>query len=127
MNPYKSFVSEIETCIQKARSYPLGGFDPLPRPAIPQNAPKALFFAPHPDDECIVGGIALRIMREALMNLVDVAVTQGSNKARQARGLIELQAACRYLGYGLIQTGSTGLERINPKTRQDDPGFWAGC
>jgi LmbE family N-acetylglucosaminyl deacetylase len=127
MNPYANLVSEYARLIQEGKTYPLGNFQPTRRPKIAQDAPKALFFAPHPDDECIVGAIALRIMREALMNLVDVAVTQGSNKARQAERLVELQAACRYLGFGLIQTGPTGLERINPKTRQDDPGFWAGC
>jgi LmbE family N-acetylglucosaminyl deacetylase len=124
MNPYKSFVSEIETCIQKARSYPLGGFDPLPRPAIPQNAPKALFFAPHPDDECIVGGIAVRLMREAKLSLFNVAVTQGSKKERQAERLRELKAACHYLGFGLLTTGPNGLEKVNPSTRVQEPTYW---
>jgi LmbE family N-acetylglucosaminyl deacetylase len=127
MNPYAHLVSEYARLVQEGKTYPLGKFQPAPRPEIPTNAPKALFFAPHPDDECIVGGIALRIMREARMNLMDVAVTQGSKKERQAERLTELEAACRYLGYGLIKTSPSGLERINPKTRQEDPTFWAGC
>jgi LmbE family N-acetylglucosaminyl deacetylase len=105
----------------------LGGFPPAPRPSLGPAAPKALFFAPHPDDETIVGGIALRILREARMNLINVAVTQGSKKERQAERLRELQAACNYLGYGLVTTGPNGLERINPKARDQDRAHWAAC
>jgi LmbE family N-acetylglucosaminyl deacetylase len=57
-----------------------------------------LIFSPHPDDECIIGGLALRLMREAGMRVVNVAVTQGSNKARQAGRLEELRAACDISG-----------------------------
>jgi len=105
---------------------PLGNFTPAPKPKRPANAATALFFAPHPDDECIVGGLAVRLMREAGMDLINVAVTQGSKKERQAERYRELQAACNYLGFGLIQTGPSGLERINPKTREQQPGHWAG-
>jgi LmbE family N-acetylglucosaminyl deacetylase len=127
MNPYQKLVSEFSRLVQEGKSLPLGGFAPVPTPAIPANAPKALFFAPHPDDECIVGGIALRIMREAGMHLLNVAVTQGSKKERQAERLAELQAACKYIGFDLITTGPGGLEKISPKTREQDPGHWATC
>jgi LmbE family N-acetylglucosaminyl deacetylase len=127
MNPYQKFVSEFSRLIQEGRSLPLGGFAPVPAPAFNSNAPKALFFAPHPDDECIVGGIALRIMREAGMRLLNVAVTQGSKKERQAERLKELQAACKYIGFDLITTAPRGLEKINPKTREQDPAHWANC
>src|SRR5206468_10884626 len=39
----------------------------------------------------------------------------------------ELQAACQYIGFGLISTGPNGLERINPKTRQQDAAYWTRC
>ena len=84
MNPYKKFVADSARMVREARHLPLGGLPPAPRPTPPANAPKALFFAPHPDDECIVGAIALRVFREAKLNLVNVAVTQGSRKERQA-------------------------------------------
>jgi len=64
-------------------------------------------------------------MREAGMDVINVAVTQGSKKERQAERYRELQAACNYLGFGLVQTGPSGLERINPKTREQEPGHWA--
>ena len=44
---------------------------------------KALIFAPHPDDEAMSGGLALRLMRECGFEVKDVAVTLGSNKARR--------------------------------------------
>jgi len=127
MNPYQKFVSDYARLVNEAKAFPLGGFEPAPKPQIPDAAPKALFFAPHPDDECIVGALAVRLMREAKMNLLNVAVTLGSKKERQAARLQELQAACNYLGFGLITTGPNGLEKINPKTRQNEPAHWNAC
>lgn len=124
MNPYHHLVSEYVRRAREAKSYPLGGFPPAPRPEIASGAPKALIFSPHPDDECIVGGLALRLLREARMQVLNVAVTQGSNPARQAGRLEELRHACDYLGFGLIQTGPSGLEKVNRKTRERDPALW---
>jgi len=118
-------VSEYARLIREGKSLPLGKVPTPSRPPIAASAPNALFFAPHPDDECIVGGLAVRLMREAGMNLINVAVTQGSKKERQAERYRELEAACRYLGFGLVPTGPSGLERINPKTREREPGHWA--
>lgn len=126
MNPYLKFVTDSVNLINAAKTLPLGGLAPLPRRELPADAPKALFFAPHPDDETIVGAIALRIARETNMRLIDVAVTQGSKKDRQAERLRELQAACDYLGYGLQTTAPNGLERVTAKTRRAEPQVWAG-
>jgi hypothetical protein len=90
-------------------------------------ASRALFFAPHPDDECISGGIALRLLREAGMDVANVAVTQGSNKQRQGPRFQELSKACEYLGIRLLQTGPAGLEKINPRTRNSDKPHWESC
>jgi LmbE family N-acetylglucosaminyl deacetylase len=124
MNPYNHFVSDYVRLVQEGKSYPLGGFAPAPKPALGPDAPKALFFSPHPDDECISGGIALRLLREAKMNVLNVAVTQGSKKERQAERLEELKGACNYIGFGLVTTGPSGLEGIHPRTRTQDPGHW---
>ena len=124
MNPYHHLVSEYARYAREAKNYPLGGFPPAPKPELPASAPKALIFSPHPDDECIVGGLALRLLREARMHVINVAVTQGSNPARQAERLEELRNACHYLGFGLLQTGPTGLEKVNRKTREGQPAVW---
>src|SRR6266446_9744484 len=127
MNPYFHLVSEYASLIKKGKACQLGGFQPARRPEPLDDAAKALFFAPHPDDECIVGGLAVRLLREARMKLINVAVTHGSKKERQAERYRELEAACHYLGFGLLPTGPSGLERINPRTREQDREHWANC
>jgi N-acetylglucosamine malate deacetylase 1 len=124
MNPYQRYVSELARLVREGRNLPLGGFDPPPLPPRAADAPRALIFSPHPDDECIIGGLALRLMRESGLRVLNVAVTQGSNKARQAGRLDELTAACRYLGFDLIQTAPGGLESINLKTRTNALSDW---
>ncbi|KAB2648710.1 MAG: PIG-L family deacetylase [Verrucomicrobia bacterium] len=126
MNPYNQFVTDAARLVSAAKTFPLGGFPPVPLPAIAVDAPRALFFAPHPDDETIVGGLALRLFREAKMNVINVAVTQGSKKERQAERLVELQNACRYIGFGVETTSPNGLERVTAKTRGSDPQHWNG-
>ncbi len=127
MNPYLEFVAGFARLAQDGRALPLGG---IPHPAPPSpaaDAPVALVFSPHPDDECIVGGLALRLQREAGFRVINVAVTQGSNKERQQPRLEELRQACDHLGFELEQTAPNGLEKITPKTRSQDPAYWAGC
>jgi LmbE family N-acetylglucosaminyl deacetylase len=127
MNPYHGLVAQYARLANESRLYSKGSFPPLERPEIAPDAGCALFFAPHPDDECIIGGLALRLMREARMKVINVAVTQGSKKERQAERLRELQNACRYIGFELATTGPEGLERISSNTRDRDPKHWGAC
>lgn len=122
--PYHRFVSELERLQRDGRNFQLGGFPAAPRPKAAADAPIALIFSPHPDDECIIGGMALRLQREAGMRIVNVAVTQGSNKARQEARWQELTGACNYLGFDLVRTAPGGLEGVNVKTRSSDPSRW---
>lgn len=123
-NPYVALISEYQRLAKEGARLPLGGFTPLSQPPVSPQASRVLVFAPHPDDECIVGALPLRLRRELRCEVIDVAVTQGSNKERQAGRLRELQEACRFLGFGVKQTAPHGLEKINPKTRQNDPAHW---
>lgn len=125
MNPYLHFVSEYARFAKAGKTWPLGGFPRCARPDIAPDAPVALIFSPHPDDEAIIGGLALRLLREAKWNVINVAVTQGSNKARQAGRWDELQACCDCIGFGLVQTLPGGLEKVNVKARENDPAHWA--
>jgi LmbE family N-acetylglucosaminyl deacetylase len=125
MNPYHQFVSQFARIVQDGKSLPLGGLPPTTRPPLAPDAPKVLFFAPHPDDETIIGGLALRLLREARWNVLNVAVTQGSKKERQAERLIELRAACDHLGFGLLQTAPNGLEKVSVTTREKEPLLWS--
>lgn len=127
MNPYQNIVSEFARFAKEGKSYPLGGFPPLPRPTVVKDAPKVLIFSPHPDDEVIIGGIALRLLREMKWNVINVAVTQGRIPERKAERLAELKACCDCIGFGLMTTAPGGLDNINVKTRESDLEHWGKC
>lgn len=127
MNPYHQYVSTFAGLMADGKSLPLGGFPPPPTAKPGADAPAALIFSPHPDDECIIGGLALRLMREAGMRVVNVAVTQGSNQERQQARWQELQNACTYLGFAVEQTAPNGLEKISARTRSENPQHWSAA
>lgn len=124
MNPYQTVVDQVAQLRDAGRKLPLGGLPECARVPVAPDAPTALIFSPHPDDECIVGGFPLRLLREHRWRVVNVAVTQGSKKERQAARFEELTQACRFLQFDLVQTSPGGLERLNPKTRAADAGHW---
>jgi LmbE family N-acetylglucosaminyl deacetylase len=124
MNRYRQLVSEFERLIKKGKSLRLGKIPAKPLAKIPSDAPKALIFSPHPDDECIVGGLALRLLRESKWNVINVAVTLGSKKGRRAARRRELQNACDSLGFGLIVPRKQGWERITLKLREHNRAYW---
>ena len=124
MTPYHQFVAETARLVHAGKQFPLGGFPKPARPPLPADAPRALIFSPHPDDECIIGALALRLQREAGFRIVNVAVTQGSNKARQAARWEELRDACEYLDFELVETIPGGLEKVNAASRGADPAAW---
>ena len=124
MNPYRTFVADIAKTVSAARTLALGGLSPCARPAFSAHAPCVLVFAPHPDDECIVGALPVRLLRECAMRVVDVAVTLGSAPARKQGRLDELRAACAFLGFDLVTTARGGLDRITAKARAEEPEHW---
>lgn len=126
MNPYAEMVARHARMLRDGRSWPLGGFPTPARPAPAADAPRVLIFSPHPDDECIIGGLPLRLQREAGWQVVNVAVTQGSKVERQTARLEELRAACTHLGFDLVTLGEGGLNQVTPKARAADPAAWAG-
>jgi len=127
MNPYRKFVSQFAREMANGKSLPLGGIPPHGKAAPEPNAPVALIFSPHPDDECIIGGYPLRLQREAGMRVINVAVTLGSKKERQEGRWQELKNACDWLGFGLEKTGPHGLGAINLSTRTNKPEHWVAA
>jgi LmbE family N-acetylglucosaminyl deacetylase len=125
MNPYSKLVSDFARLVAEGKSFPLGGFAPASRPTPAADAPTALFIAPHPDDETILGGLALRLLRQAKWKVIDVAVTLGSLKGRKAGRWQELRNACQFLGFGLEPTAPDGLDGVRPATRANDPAAWS--
>lgn len=94
MNPYLKFVTDIQAGIAEAKTFTVSGH----RAGV-DSPDKVLLFMPHPDDECIVGLLPLRLMREAGMQIINIPVTFGSNPDRQAGRAGELADACGYLGW----------------------------
>jgi len=94
MNPYLEFVQSIETGIEKAKGLTVSG-----RRRPKKSGSKVLLFSPHPDDECIVGLLPLRLMRESGRQVINVPVTFGSMVERRAERSEELANACGYLGW----------------------------
>ena len=63
--------------------------------------PCAWILAPHPDDECIVGLLALRLKEECGFRVEVVPASFGSRPERREARKRELRRACRALGFGL--------------------------
>jgi N-acetylglucosamine malate deacetylase 1 len=80
--------------------------------------------SPHPDDECIVGGLALRLQRECGARVVNLAVTLGSNVARQAARAQELRGACDYLDFECVVLGERGLDRLAHESQNTQGETW---
>ena len=123
-HPYNHFVDEFARLHDEVRNAPLGGLPPAPGPRLLDNAPRALVFAPHPDDESIHGGLPLRLRRELSFRVSAVAVTQGSRVDRQPARLEEMRGACHFLGFELITTRPNGLANVNLRTREMNPSAW---
>ncbi len=123
-NPYRSLVAAHASLLRDAATLPLGGLPPKSASPPSLDAPRVLIFSPHPDDECIIGGLPFRFLRELRMRVINVAVTQGRHLERQAARWAELEGACAFIGFGLIQTVENGLADIDLATREQRPETW---
>lgn len=127
MNAYLKLVTEYVRLTDEGRTLPLGIF---PTPAYMQpepDAPTVMIFSPHPDDEVIIGGLALRLMRESSWRAINVAVTHGSKLERKAARAAELTACCQSIGFELIHAAPEGLDDIVPKARAAAAPHWASA
>jgi hypothetical protein len=121
-NPYHALVEGFARLLSEGESLSQAGLNPPKRQPRAETASKALIFAPHPDDEVIIGGLPLRLLREQKLNVINVAVTLGSRPDRQAERWQELKNCCEYIGFDLLAAGEKGLEGINPTERRV-PGY----
>ncbi len=62
---------------------------------------KIMIISPHPDDECIMSSLALRLQLENKAKVTNIAVTLGSKKERKKERLSELKKACKELQFNL--------------------------
>lgn len=123
-NPYQAWVRECEAWLIRGRGMPLGKIPAPHRAGSEPAAGSALIFSPHPDDECIVGALPLRLAREAGVPVTNIAVTLGSKRERRDGRWRELQDACAFLGWAVQSAAPNGLEQISLKGRAEDPVNW---
>ncbi len=124
MNSYQQFVRETLETLRKAKKILPGRAEFPPLLAQKPNAPVGIIFAPHPDDECINGGLPLRLLRENGFRIINVPVTLGSNLERRIERIKELENACRFLNFEVAFAGENGFEEITPEARQLNPQNW---
>jgi len=58
-NPYQALVQGFAGLLSKGEALGQVGLIPPKRPPVAADAPTVLIFAPHPDDEVIIGGLPL--------------------------------------------------------------------
>lgn len=124
MNPIQDFVRRTAKLLESAKSAPLVSFEFPDHVARDSNAPVGMIFAPHPDDECINGGLPLRLYREKGFRIINVPVTLGSDLSRRKTRQIELENACRFLGFEIEFATDEGFENITPEDRENEVFNW---
>ncbi|MBS1154987.1 MAG: family deacetylase [Proteobacteria bacterium] len=127
-SPYLDLVKSHASLL-KPQAIPLidnlAGYSLPHHPEPAANAPVALLFSPHPDDECMTGALPLRLLREAGYRVINLPITLGSNPRRQEERSHELERACRWLGFELREIEPGGLSHVSTHARQKDPEAWA--
>lgn len=124
-NPYSEFVQSVCKKFVTGNELPLGQMPKPPASKTDPTSPKVLILAPHPDDECVMGGLPLRLMREAGSEVVVLPITYGSDTKRKEERKKELHEACSWIGFSLVDFGQNGLDKIHPESRQKNTVHWS--
>ncbi len=123
MDVYRDFLRHYEVAL--AAYLPMPDPKDFPKPPTPvPDAPIALVFSPHPDDEVIMGALPLRLQHEAGARIVNIAVTLGSNPGRRRERVREVENACALLGWELEIHGWTGLTPAAVAQDEPTPQKW---
>jgi LmbE family N-acetylglucosaminyl deacetylase len=119
---YQEFIKEFTDLHNRARQLPIGDFSDIAENIQPTY--KVMIFSPHPDDECIIGALPLRLKNEHNAEVINVAVTLGSNPERKQGRLKELSNACKSLGFRLLVPLEKALDDVYLKTKENSPDEW---
>lgn len=125
MDSFAEYVRQFADLINAGAAIPLpSATERAPLPEANPDAPAVLIFSPHPDDEVIMGALALRLARQCQWRIVNVAVTLGSKVSRRGERRTELANCCRKIGFELLEIGPDGLESVNPAAAQANDRIW---
>jgi len=123
------YVQQTVRLLEAGGSIPTGPSEPpceLPARSQPSGKPaKILVAAPHPDDEALIGALPLRMRLETGAQVVNCAITLGSNINERRRRASEVRCACRMLGFSLIIPEEEGFSKVSLQNRQEHPEEWA--
>lgn len=123
------YVHQTVSLLAAGATIPIGPTEPpceFPPPSRPPGTPiKILAAAPHPDDEALIGALPVRLRLETGAQVVNCAITLGSNVRERPRRASELQCACRTLGFSLIIPEEEGFSDVNLQNREKNPDEWA--
>ncbi len=122
-NRFLKMVDFFERVVEDGHNIELGDAEPLKLQKV-RNDCKLLIFAPHPDDECIIGALPLRLRKDYAVHVKNVAVTLGSNVAERSRRLGELKDTCNFFGWELIVASDMGLNKVNLDCRENYGDLW---
>jgi N-acetylglucosamine malate deacetylase 1 len=123
LNKYRAFVDDFVNLHKNATDLPIGEFHE--RPINISSANLVMLFSPHPDDECVVGALPLRLKNELNLPIINVAVTLGSNAGRKNGRLEELTGACHSLGFELLIPKPGALDGVSLKSKETNPENWS--
>ena len=86
---------------------------PLVKPSGLSEKPQVVILAPHPDDECLMAGAALRMQEEWNAQVTVVPYSYGSDPGRRTARAQELKDALGVLGFDLYDPRkNTKLDKI---------------
>lgn len=93
-------------------------------PARDLSRPCAVLLSPHPDDECLTGGLPLRLAREQGWQIINIAMTLGSDEAQRPRRAREASMSCAFLGFDAVLPVEDGFSNLSLAARDEDPASW---
>lgn len=121
---FDAYVEAFQTLLHRPLAIPAEFDGPLvPRP-VDATKPLVAIVSPHPDDECIVGGLPLRLRRDAGYDVLNIAATLGSNVVRRDERWTELTHACAVLDFATIDPAFDDRLPLHLKRRDTDPASW---
>lgn len=124
MSDIKSYAQYIRSLVNLQSQATAFNTPKVPSSARGSGPKKIVIFSPHPDDECINGGLALRLKNENNFQVTNAALTLGSHLPRQKQRLSELESACDVLGFNLWLPNCYGFSSLKIKHRKANTQEW---
>lgn len=118
-------LNDYLTLIRRSVAVPAVAVSPLTdRLPARDGRPCVVMLSPHPDDECLTGALPLRLKNEQDWQIINIAVTLGSDSQRRAARAREAEAACQVLGFDGVLPTADGFSDLRDDVRLHDPAGW---